>query len=161
MVKSDDRLGGLGGPHQPGGAGDQWNGSFQFEQPTGSQLELREFSVRSLEAPQVEAEKVAVGRIRGGTVNITQGLAGGALAKDVTIRQGAAAGVAGGKVVLEQSGAQWIFGGLVQAKNVFAITVVAAKVEGQVKCLFDARGAFAFGAGLAIVSTALRLLFRR
>src|SRR3712207_4687469 len=137
MAKADDRLGGLGGRHQPGGAGDRWDGSFQFEQPSGSQLELREFSVRSLEAPQVDAEKVAIGRVRGGTVSITQGAVGATLSKDVTIRQGAAGALAGAKVTIDQGAAQWLIGGLVQAKNVFAITVIAAKVEGQVKCLFD------------------------
>jgi hypothetical protein len=69
--------------------------------------------------------------------------------------------VAGGKVTVEQGGGQWLIGGRIQAKQVFAVTVVAARVEGQVRCLFDAKGAFAFGAGLALMTTLLRLLVRR
>ena len=152
---------GLPPAHQPGGTGDRWEGAFEFQQPSGSQLEMRDFSVRSLDAQHVEVEKCAVGRVRGGTVTLEQSGAGAVLAKEVTIRQGGAGLVAGAKLTVEQGGAQWLIGGLVQAKNVFAITVIAAKVEGQVKCLFDTRGAFAFGAGLAIVGTALRLLLRR
>ena len=48
-----------------------------------------------------------------------------------------------------------------QARQVFAIAVVAGKIEGEVRCLFDTRGAFAFGAGLALMTTLLRLLVRR
>ena|SRR5687768_12638036 len=115
----------------------------------------------ALENPPISAQRVAVRQIRGSHVNLRQSAAVGTLARDVTLSQSAGLFVSGAKVVADRSATQWLVGGLVQAKQVFAVTVIAAKVEGQVRCLFDAKGAFAFGAGLALVGTALRLLFRR
>jgi hypothetical protein len=145
-----------GGTHQA----DRWDGAYQFSQPSGSQLALREFGVRSLDAQQVNAEKVAVGRVRGGTVTLDQSASAVTLAKDARLDRSAAVLLTGAKVSAERVGVQWLIGGLVQAKQVFAITVIAGKVEGQVKCLFDARGAFAFGVGLALMSGLLRALRR-
>ena len=115
----------------------------------------------ALEQPPVSAERVAVRRLQGETVALRQSAVLGSLSKDVTLHQSAGLFLSGAKVVADRSATQWLVGGLVQAKQVFAVTVIAAKVEGQVRCLFDTKGAFAFGAGLAIVGTALRLLFRR
>src|SRR5688572_12488854 len=114
-----------------------------------------------LESPHVSAERIAVRRVQGETVSLAQSAVVGTLARDVTLAQSAGLFVTGAKVTADRSATQWLVGGLVQAKQVFAITVIAAKVEGQVKCLFDTKGAIAFGASLAIVGTALRLLFRR
>jgi hypothetical protein len=120
---------------------------------SGTQLDLRE--------PDVRETRRAFGRLSGGRLTLEQSAGGVALARDVVLDRSAAVMLGGGKVVAERSAAQWLVGGLVQAKQVFAVTVIAGKVEGQVRCLFDAKGAFAFGAGLALVGTALRLLFRR
>ncbi|HEV2122679.1 MAG TPA: hypothetical protein VGW38_07890 [Chloroflexota bacterium] len=139
----------------------RWEGSYEFSQPSGSHLELRDFTVRSIEAAEVKVEKGAVGRARGGTVSIDQGAVGMALGREIHLKQAGGALVAGGKVTVEQGATQWLVGGLVEAKQVYAITVLAAKVEGQVKCLFDAKGAFAFGAGLALMSGLLRLMLRK
>jgi hypothetical protein len=125
-------------------------------------LQLEDVSHRAVEAYQVTAQRSAVGQARGRTVTLEQSALGGALARDVELRNGAAGLLGGGKVVVERSVTQWLVGGLVQAKQVFAVTVIAGRVEGQVKCLFDTRGAFAFGAGMALVGGLLRLLlFRR
>ena len=115
----------------------------------------------ALESPPVVAERVAVRQVRGDDVRLSQSAAVGTLAKDVVLNQSAGLFVSGAKVKVDRSATQWLVGGLIQAKQVFAVTVIAAKVEGQVRCLFDTKGAFAFGAGLAIVGTVLRLLFRK
>jgi hypothetical protein len=99
------------------------------------------------------AERVAVRQVRGDDVRLSQSAVVGTLAKDVALNQSAGLFVSGAKVNVDRSATQWLVGGLVQAKQVFAVTVIAAKVEGQVRCLFDTKGAFAFGAGLAIVGT--------
>jgi hypothetical protein len=115
----------------------------------------------ALEAPPVTAERAVVRRLQGEHVELRQSAVLGSLSKDAALNQSAGLFVSGAKVNLDRSATQWLVGGLVQAKQVFAVTVIAAKVEGQVRCLFDTKGAFAFGAGLAIVGTALRLLFRK
>jgi hypothetical protein len=114
-----------------------------------------------LEAPPVTGKQVAVRQLRGDSVALSQSAVAASLSRGLSLTQSAALFAAGAKVTAERSATQWLVGGLVQAKQVFAITVIAAKVEGQVKCLFDTKGALAFGASLAIVGTALRLLLRR
>jgi hypothetical protein len=79
----------------------------------------------------------------------------------VELRQAGGLIVAGAELNMERSAGQWLVGGLVQARQVFAVAVIAGRVEGQVKCLLDARGAFAFGAGAALMTGLLRLATRR
>lgn len=139
----------------------QWEGTYQLTQPSGSQVELRDFSVRSVDAPQITVERAAVGRARGDQVQLQESAAGLATGSTVSLERSAGLLVGGGRVQVAQSGAQWLVGGLVEAKNVFAITVIAGKVEGQVRCLFDAKGAFAFGIAVAVTGALMRLLFAR
>src|SRR5215218_2127176 len=71
-----------------GGGGDQrWEGNYEFSPADGSNLELREFSVRSLEANQVAVERCAVGRVRGSQVTLDQSATGLLLGRDVTTTQ--------------------------------------------------------------------------
>jgi hypothetical protein len=100
-------------------------------------------------------------QVRGQTVAMRQGLAGVVLARELQVRYGAGLVMAGLKVGVQGGIGQWLVGGLVQAKHVLAIAVIAGRVDGQVRCLFDTRGAFAFGLGAAIGTGLLRLLVRR
>jgi hypothetical protein len=145
----------------PSGEARRWEGAFEFSQPAGSELHLRDFTVRSVEASEVKVEKGAILRARGGTVTVEQGAIGAAAGRTVNLQQGAAVLIAAGKVSVERGLTQWLVGGLVEAKQVYAITLIAARVEGQVKCLFDLKGAFAFGAGAALMTGLLRLLLLR
>lgn len=118
-------------------------------------------SMRSAEDADTRIHRSAVGQVRGERVELRQSGSLVAVGRDVRVRQGGGGVLAGAKLSIEQGGGQWIVGGLIQARQVFAITVIAARVEGQVRCLFDARGAFAFGAGAALMTGLLRLLLRR
>ncbi|MDQ3701551.1 MAG: hypothetical protein M3442_11620 [Chloroflexota bacterium] len=124
-------------------------------------LELVGVAAPALVAGEVRATRSLIGRLRASSVHVRQGATGVALGRDVTLNQGASWLLGGAKVDVQGSATQWIVGGLVQAKQVFAIAVVAGRIEGQVRCLFDARGAFAFGAGAALVTGLLRLFTRR
>lgn len=127
----------------------------------GSGLQLEVGKGGAGDTDTMPVTQTAVGRVRGRVVDLKQSAVGAVLARDVKLYQGAGAVLAGGKVSVEQSVSQWLVGGLVQARQVFAVAVIAGKVEGQVRCLFDARGAFAFGAGAALVTGLLRVLARR
>jgi hypothetical protein len=124
-------------------------------------MHLRDLSVRSLDAPEVAIERCAVGRVRGRDVRLNQSGAVFTLGRRVRVRRGGGAVLVGGRLTVEQGGGQWLVGGLVQARQVYAVTVLAARVEGQVRCLFDARGAFALGAGAALVTAVARLFLSR
>jgi|GEM_PF-6477126 hypothetical protein len=124
-------------------------------------LAARSEPVSEVRATSVTLERSRARWVSGDTVRLRQSGAALVLGRDVQLVQAGGAIVAGAKLAAQQAGAQWLVGGLVQAKQVVALAVLAGKVEGQVRCLFDARGAFAFGAGLALMSTLLRLLVRR
>jgi hypothetical protein len=127
----------------------------------GDALDLQLARVEALNAAEVTAERSVVGRIRARYVRLRQSPAGIVLGRDVELRQSAGLVLAATELNVERSAGQWLIGGLVQARQVFAVAVVAGRIEGQVKCLFDARGAFAFGAGAALMTGLLRLLTRR
>jgi hypothetical protein len=128
---------------------------------TGDALDLELARVEALNAEEVTADRSVIGRIRARYVRLRQGPVGIVLGRDVELRQGAGVVLAATELNVERSASQWLIGGLVQARQVFAVAVVAGRIEGQVKCLFDARGAFAFGAGAALMTGLLRLLTRR
>jgi hypothetical protein len=127
----------------------------------GKELALAMTYQPALIASQMTVQRSLVGRARGHSLRLRQGVAGMALARDLSLRQGAGWLLAGLKLRAEMAATQWLVGGVVQARQVLAVAVIAGRVEGQVRCLFDARGAFAFGAGVALVSTCLRLVVRR
>lgn len=127
----------------------------------GQGLDLEGGRVPALVAEDVQVTRSLIGRVRARSVGLRQGATGVALGRDVTVQQGGGWLMAGAKLNVDGGAAQWLVGGLVQARQVFAIAVVAGRVEGQVKCLFDARGAFAFGAGAALATGMLRLFTRR
>src|SRR5206468_3702451 len=124
-------------------------------------LELASRRLDAVEGERIDVQRSLIGRLRGRRVDVRQSGTVLALGRDVHVKQGGVAILAGGRVTVEQGGGQWLVGGIVQAKQVFAVAVIAGKIEGQVRCLFDARGAFAFGAGVALMSTLLRLVLRR
>ena len=132
-----------------------------LEPPLGQQLALAaplRARVEAVVAEDVDATQSLLGRVRARYVRLRQGAAGVVLGRDVELRQGGGLIVAGAELNMERSAGQWLIGGLVQARQVFAVAVIAGRVEGQVKCLLDARGAFAFGAGAALMTGLLRLL---
>jgi hypothetical protein len=109
----------------------------------------------------VLVERGSVSQVRGASVHLRRSASAITLGRDVSLSQSAGAVVAGAQLKVEQSATQWLVAGVVQARQTFAVAVIAAKVEGQVRCLFDARGAFAFGAGVALMTGLLRLVVRR
>jgi hypothetical protein len=144
------------------GRGDgQVPGRPAFEDLSGTALELANARVAEVDGEEVRVSRSLVGRLRGRRVDVRQSGAALALGREVHVHQGGGGILAGGRLIVEQGGGQWLVGGLVQARQVFAVAVVAGKIEGQVRCLFDTRGAFAFGAGVALMTGLLRLVLRR
>jgi hypothetical protein len=133
-------------------------GSRAMDSSTGDALQLAQ---RRPADERVVASRSLIGHVRGRRVELRQSASALTLGRDVRVRRGAGVVLAGGRLNVERAGGQWLVGGLVQARQVFAVAVVAGKIEGQVRCLFDARGAFAFGAGVALMSGLLRLVLRR
>lgn len=125
----------------------------------------------SLDAERVELHRSAVGRIEATHVGVTQGAIGAARAESVTVEQGAVGAALAGRVEVSRGYARSILARQVQLDRAMARVVIAAdvrtnqsvvmflvarKVAGDVRVLFDWRGALAFGAAAGLVIALLR-----
>jgi hypothetical protein len=117
--------------------------------------------VRSVSSEHVSVDRGAVGAALGNRLRFRQSATGVALGRDVGLHQGGGLVVAGGRVTVEQGASQWLVGAVVEARQTFALAVIAGQVSGSVRCLLDTRGAFIFGVAFAVTTFALRLLTRR
>jgi len=147
-----------GGPAQRGpGAGspmvDEDGTSLQADH-----VELRLSAIGRVEAGEVELTQGALGATRAERVWVTQGAIGAAMADQVAVSQGYARSILARDVQLEQAGARFVVAGDVRADRSFILFLVARHVEGQVRVLFDWRGALAVG---AVAGLLVALLGRR
>lgn len=125
----------------------------------------------SLDAEQVDIHRSAVGRVEANQVGVTQGAIGAARAEHVTVEQGAVGAAFGERVEVSRGYARSILARQVQLDRAAARVVIAAdvrtnqtavmflvarKVAGDVRVLFDWRGAVAFGAALGIALGLIR-----
>jgi hypothetical protein len=126
----------------------------------------REAGMRLARRADVRGEDVALTatlaqQVSGEVVALDRSAAGLAVARELELRRSASLAALGAKLDVQRSAGQWLIGGVVRARRVFAVVLIAARVDGNVRCLFDTRGAFAFGAGVALVSGLLRLAHGR
>ena len=117
--------------------------------------------VRSVSSEHVSVDRGAVGAALGNRLRLRQSATGVTLGRDVGLYQGGGVVVAGGRVTVEQGVSQWLVGAVVEARQTFALAVIAGQVSGSVRCLLDTRGAIVFGVAFAVTTFALRLLTRR
>lgn len=125
----------------------------------------------SLAAESVDLHRSAVGRVEAARIGVTQGAIGAARAESVTVEQGAVGAALGQHVEVSRGYARSILARQVQMDRAAARVVIAAdvrtnqtavmflvarKVSGDVRVLFDWRGALAFGAALGIVVGLIR-----
>jgi hypothetical protein len=130
----------------------------------------------SLSAERVEMRLSAVGRVEGSELQVAQGAIGAARADRVQIDRGALGAAMSGEVELSRSYARSILARQVQLDRAAARVIIAAdvradqsaamfliarKVDGNVKVLFDWRGALAFGAVAGLVFGIVARLRRR
>lgn len=129
----------------------------------GREIHMVQGAAGAIQAEDVSLVQSAVGLVRADEVSISMGGAGLIVGDRVRIAQGGAQSIlARGPVSIEQGGAGVI---VAQKVEVHPQTVVgflvARNVAGDVRTLFDWRGAVAFGAALAIVARILEALRRR
>ncbi len=117
--------------------------------------------VRSVSSEHVSVDRGAVGAALGNRLRLRQSATGVALGRDVTLHKGGSLVVGGGRVTVEKGAGQWLVGAVVEARQTFALAVIAGQVSGSVRCLLDTRGAIICGVAFALTTFALRLLTRR
>jgi hypothetical protein len=124
-------------------------------------MDLRMTAVGRLEAGQVSVAQGAIGAARADHVSVDRGAVAAALGDRVEISRGYARSIVARQVQFDRAAARVVIAADVQANQTAVMFLVARKVSGDVKVLFDWRGALAFGAVAGLVIATLGRMRRR
>jgi hypothetical protein len=125
-------------------------------------LEVHQGAIGRVTATDVSVSQGALGGARAGTVSVSQGALGGALADTVTVSQGGAGTIIAREAHIEQAVIGRLIAQEVRVERPSAVVfMLAQRVSGDVRVLFDWRAALAFGGALGIVSGLVRRVARR
>jgi hypothetical protein len=117
-----------------------------------TQLTIHQGGIGALSANDVVVSQGGIGAVRGQRLSVELGGVGAALTDQFELRQGVAGAVIARDARFEQAGVRTLIANRVHfGPNSGAGVVLAAHVEGDVRTLFDWRGALAFGAAAGIV----------
>lgn len=120
-------------------------------------VEVHQGAVRRVDATEVHVSQGAIGAARGDRVQVQMGAIGAAMAREVSITQGGANALLAQRATIEQGLVQTVVAQQVEVRRPsFVVFLVAQRVTGEVKALFDWRGALAFGAAFAVLNRLLR-----
>ena len=121
-------------------------------------IEVRRGSIGRADADSIEVAQGAIGSARGERISLRQGACGMALGSEVHLEQSATRFVAARETVsLQMSGAWNVLADKVEVgPGSGVVFLVARRVEGDVRPLFDWRGALAFGAAAGLVGALIR-----
>lgn len=129
-----------------------------------------------LDADQVAPRLSAVGRVNGGSVTVAQGavgaaraehlsidrgVVGAAMAGNVEVSRGYARSILARQVQLDRGAARVIIAADVRAERSAVMFLIARRVSGDMRVLFDWRGAVAFGAVAGVVFAVLSRVRRK
>ena len=114
-------------------------------------VELRLGAVGRAEAGTLEVSQGAVGAVRAEVVTVDQGAIGAALADRVEVSRGYARSIISRQAQMDRAAARVVIAANVTADRSAVMFLVARKVEGNVRVLFDWRGAIAFGAVAGLI----------
>lgn len=130
----------------------------------------------SLAADRVWLTRSAVGRVEGGEVRVEQGAVGFArverlavdrgavgavLADNVEVSRGYTRSIFARQVQVDRGAARVVIAADVRAQQSAVMFLVARRVSGEMRVLFDWRGALAFGAAAGLVFALLSRVRRR
>jgi hypothetical protein len=130
----------------------------------------------SLAADRVLLQRSAVGRVEGGDINVEMGAVGAARVEHLSVDRGAVGAVMAGEVEvsrgyarsilarqvqLDRGAARIVIAADVRAQQSAVMFLVARRVSGDMRVLFDWRGALAFGAAAGAVFALLTRARRR
>jgi hypothetical protein len=132
------------------------------EEVRADEVSVRRGAIGRAWADEVEVSQGAVGMARAREVSVVQGAVGAAVAGEVHVTQGIVSGVIARDAYVGQAFVRGMIAGTVHVERPSGVLFLfARKVEGNVRVLFDWRGALAFGAAFGFVSALVRFRFRR
>jgi hypothetical protein len=119
--------------------------------PDAGRVELRRSAVARVDSDRLEVSQGAVGAARAEQIVVEQGAIGAALADRVELSRGYARSIISRQAQLDRAAARVVIAADVRADRSAVMFLVARKVEGNVRVLFDWRGAIAFGAVAGLI----------
>jgi len=125
------------------------------ESITADHVEVTRAAVGRVDSRELSVQLGAVGAARADRIEIDRGALGATMAGEVSVQRGFARTVLARHVELEQAGAQTIVANVVEARGALVGFLIARRVGGEVKVLFDWRGALAFGAAAGLLGALL------
>ena len=121
-------------------------------------IDVRQGGIGRAEARDVAVTMGGIGFARGERISVELGGMGAGIGREVHLTQGAANLLVGRDVTVEQSLVQTVAAANVRFERPSVVVfLLARRVEGSVRTLFDWRAAIAFGAAAGLVTA----LFRR
>jgi hypothetical protein len=128
---------------------------------SAERVEVRRRTVGRVEAENLTVTQGAVGAARVERLQLDRGAIGAAMAGEVELSRGYARSILARHVQLDRAAARVIIAADVRADQSAAMFLIARRVDGNVKVLFDWRGALAFGAAAGLLLGLLSRLRRR
>jgi hypothetical protein len=122
---------------------------------------IRLSAVGRVEGDQISVEQGAIGAARAERLSVERGAVGAVLANHVEVSQGFARSIVARQVQLDRAGARVVIAADVRADRSAVMFLVARRVSGEMRVLFDWRGALAFGAAAGVVLAVLSRVRRR
>ena len=124
-------------------------------------VEFSRGAIGGIRAQDVHVRTGVVGGIAGEHASVEMGLVGGIAAREASVSQGVVRAVLAQEVRVEQSLVRIVVANRVQAGPTTAIAfVLARRVDGEAKILFDWRGALALAAVFGVLAAAFRVARR-
>lgn len=132
----------------------------------GSSLEaeavaLRLSAVGRVEGSQITIDTGAVGAVRAEHLTVDRGAVGVVMADRVEVSRGYARSILARQVQLDRGAARVVIAADVRASQSAVVFLIARRVSGEMRVIFDWRGALAFGAAAGLVFALLARVRRR
>ena len=113
---------------------------------SADRVDVRAGAVGRVEAGEVTVSVGAIGAARADNVSVDRGALGAAMAGNVEVSRGYARSILARQVQIDRGAARMIVAADVRTERTAVVFLLARRVSGDVRVLFDWRGAIAFGA---------------
>ena len=120
------------------------------------QVSVHQGAVGRVDASNVSVQMGAIGAARAEQVQLERSAVGVALGEQVEVSRGYARSIVARQVQMDRAAARVVIAADVRTNQTAVMFLVARKVSGEVRVLFDWRGALAFGAVAGLVFALLR-----
>lgn len=127
----------------------------------GDQVALYRSAVGRVEGGEIRVEQGAVGVARVEHLSVDRGVVGAVMAGNVEVSRGYARSILARQVQLDRGAARVVIAADVRAQQSAVMFLVARRVSGEMRVLFDWRGALAFGAAAGLVLALVSRVRRR